>query len=301
MSKPVSAAWLSLVTGNTRLHWGFFQQQQLIGAWHTPHLSAEQVRYLRKASFVSTAWQAIADLTSTERAVFPSSRLPLSAFWVAAPPDQAALWAESPSTHQIQRAGFPISGLYSTLGLDRAVNLLGAGSTLGWPVLVIDGGTALTFTAAGPEQQTGTSAAPVALYGGAILPGIRLQGEALALRTTTLKGAAAASQALLEPAADSQEPPGLPARWAVDTVGAIASGLAYGATATIADYLTDWWQQFPTGQAVLTGGDGPALYKLLQQRTPAIAARVQVDSHLMFWGMRAYRQAVSQDSGSITA
>ena len=293
MSKPV-AAWLSLVTGNTRLHWGFFRQQQLVGAWHTPHLSSEQASYLREAGFVSTAWQTITGLTSTEKADFPPSPLPRGAFWVAAAPDQAALWTAFPSTHQVRRASFPIAGLYSTFGLDRAVNLLGAGSTLGWPVLVIDGGTALTFTAASPlEQQTSAGAALATLYGGAILPGIRLQGEALALRTVALKGAAAASQALFKPAVGWQGQPELPSRWAVDTVGAIASGLAYGATATVADYLTDWWQQFPTGQAVLTGGDGPALYTLLQQRTPALAARVHVDSHLMFWGMRAYRQAVS--------
>lgn len=298
MSRPVSAAWLALVVGNTRLHWGFFQQQTLVGVWHTPHLSAEQVDALKEAGFVSAAWQAITDFSPIEKAGLPQSPLPLGALWMAAAvPDQAALWMKPPVPAQpVQRADFPIAGLYPTFGLDRAVNLLGAGSTLGWPVLVIDGGTALTFTAGAPDQQTGrTPANSITLYGGAILPGIRLQGQALALRTAALDEAIAVSQTLLGSAASSESWTALPQRWATDTAGAIASGLAYGTTSTLIDYLTDWWQQFPAGKAVLTGGDGPALHILLQQRTPALAARVQVDSYLMFWGMRAYRQAGDRD------
>lgn len=298
MSSPDPAAWLALVIGNTRLHWGFFQQQRLVGVWHTPHLSAGRVSALKEAGFGAAAWQAIADLTPTEKADLPQSPLPPGSLWMtAAVPDQAALWMKSPAPAQpVQRANFPMAGLYPTFGLDRAVNLLGAGSTLGWPVLVIDGGTALTFTAGGPQTPPQTGHAPansITLYGGAILPGLRLQGEALALRTAALDEAIAVSQTLFESALRSQ-PTALPQRWATDTAGAIASGLAYGATSTLADYLTDWWQQYPTGQAVLTGGDGPALYTLLQQRTPALAARVQVDSHLMFWGMQCYRQACNQ-------
>lgn len=293
MSRALSAAWLALIVGNTRLHWGFFQQQKLVGSWHTPHLCADQVSDLKRSGFSSETWQAIALLTPAEKACLPWSPLSPKAIWMAAAvPTQAALWLKLPvSVQQVQRSNFPIAGLYPTFGLDRALTLLGAGNTLGWPVLVIDGGTALTFTAGG--SQPGQTHAAV-LYGGAILPGIRLQGQALALGTAALGEAITVSQSLFdsidEPIADS-DPATLPSRWATNTAGAIASGLTYGTAAIIADYLTDWWRQFPDGKAVLTGGDGPALHSLLQQRTPALAARVQVDSNLMFWGMRAYRQA----------
>ncbi len=300
MSSDLSTAWLALVVGNTRLHWGFFQQQRLVGVWHTPHLSADGVSYLKESGFSAAAWQAIAELTSAEKATLPQSPLSPTALWMAAAvPTQAALWLQPPVPAQpVERSNFPIAGLYSTLGLDRAVNLLGAGYRLGWPVLVIDGGTALTFTAGGSQSNPANSAT---LYGGAILPGIRLQGQALAGRTAALDEAIAVSQSLFESTETGKTRAALPPRWATDTAEAIASGLAYGAAATIADYLTDWWRQFPEGKAVLTGGDGPALYILLQHRTPALAARVQVDSHLMFWGMRAYRQACGSAGTSFTA
>ncbi len=265
-----------------------------MGVWHTPHLSADRVSDLKRGGFSSESWRAIAKLTPAEKASLPQSPLLPTALWMAAAvPTQAALWLKPPvPAQQVQRSNFPIAGLYPTIGLDRAVTLLGAGDTLGWPVLVIDGGTALTFTAGRSQSDPANL---VTLYGGAILPGMRLQGQALALGTAALGEAIAVSQSLFDSIVnltERSEQATLPPRWATDTAGAITSGLAYGTAATIVDYLTDWWQQFPEGKAVFTGGDGPALHALLQKRTPALAARVKVDSHLMFWGMQAYRQTL---------
>ncbi len=153
---------------------------------------------------------------------------------------------------------------------------------MGWPVLVIDGGTALTLTA-------GSQAS---LWGGAILPGLRLQTNALTQGTAALAEAVEITQAEL------WETVALPQRWATNTVGAIASGLTYGILSTLTDYLNDWWQQFPTGNVIFTGGDGSVLYTLFNQhlqktKTPEIVSRVQVDSDLMFWGMWAYRKALT--------
>lgn len=279
---PMSEPWLALVIGNTRLHWGLFYQETLNGVWHTPHLTAHAVEHLVSNGFKPIAWQSIEIIETIEITVpLAQSRclnqeIALSSLWIAsAVPKQTALWRsfnDSAAANIVERSHIPLSGLYQTMGIDRAINLLGAGNIVGWPVLVIDGGTALTFTAG--VQQSGKNV----FYGGAILPGVRLQAQSLAQQTAALGEFVTAADA------------NLPERWATDTAGAIASGLTYGTTSAMIDYLSDWWQRFPTGKAILTGGDGPVLHALLQQRTPAIAARVAMDSYLMFWGMQAYRK-----------
>ena len=291
----MATAWLALVVGNTRLHWGFFDQGRLVSTWHTPPLKAEVADQLMANEFKAETWQPVDGLTLLAETGLPQLALPPSALWIASVvPAQTALWASNPLVQVVQRSHIPLANLYPTLGVDRAINLLGAGSTVGWPVLVVDAGTALTFTAGI------SSAGQPAVYGGAILPGIRLQEQALTQKTAALAEAIALNQSRAETADSQKNTPAvtsalsaiLPNRWATDTAGAIASGLAYGALAAVTDYLTDWWQQFPQGKAVLTGGDAPWLYALLQQKTPEVASRVQVDSHLMFWGMRVYRQTV---------
>lgn len=298
--------WLALIIGNTRLHWGFFEQDTLKGVWHTPHVTARIAEQLKTNGFSAATWQAIfgsgnsgggdsgngddgSAFLMSDQAMLPKQAMPLSALWVASVvPEQAALWD---SSNVVVRSHIPLLGLYPTIGIDRAINVLGAGSTLGWPVLVIDGGTALTFTA-GVQRVEGN-----AIAGGAILPGVSLQRHALAQQTAalgdTLPKSMLPKSVLLKSAFNlsMSERWVMPERWATDTEGAIASGILYGTAAIIADSITDWWQRFPVGNVVLTGGDGPLLHALLQQRTPAMAARVQVDSYLMFWGMRAYCKA----------
>jgi type III pantothenate kinase len=278
----LSETWFALIIGNTRLHWGSFSQEKFLGAWHTSHLDAESANLLIANGFESQSWQAITELTPTEKSALPPAYVSPTALWIASVvPQQTALWL-SAAPQIVERSHILLSGLYPTFGLDRAMTLLGAGSTLGWPVLVIDGGTALTFTA-GVDRR---------LYGGAILPGMRLQAWALGEQTAALSEASRDALSGLIHCEPIQNSAGLSARWASDTPGAIASGLLYGAISTLTDYLTDWWQRFPLGKAVITGGDGPMLHRLLQQRTPEIASRVQVDSYLMFWGIHSYRQAV---------
>ncbi|MGC1308756.1 MAG: pantothenate kinase [Phormidesmis sp.] len=260
--------WLALVVGNTRLHWGYFRQDNLIRSWHTPHLNREEI-----------------DAAIASGSLF---EVPLPSLWIAsAVPAQTDLWCnQSVVAEVVTLKHVPLDDLYPTLGTDRAINLLGAGSILGWPVLVIDSGTALTFTAGNKG-----------FFGGAILPGIRLQGKVLATGTASLVAAVDSSLTMFSTPAVTQCDSGLtlpersmPERWAMDTGGAIASGIIYSAIATITDYLRDWWRTFPTGKAIITGGDGPVLHTLLQQRTPEIASRVLVDQNLMFWGMQAYRK-----------
>lgn len=306
--KALQEPWLALVIGNTRLHWGFFNRDQLVGVWHTSHLTAERAEQLVCRKFVADAWQKIAEqVVELKKESLPKQATLPSAVWIASVvPKQTEIWVTALALSAnlqrqiVARSQIPLSGIYLTLGTDRAINLLGAGTTVGWPALVIDAGTALTFTAgietAGIKTAGAMQAKRGQIYGGAILPGLRLQAQALDQKTADLTKAIKANSGRDVAQYVSTRPQleaVLPNRWAMNTSEAIASGIAYGTLSTITDYLADWWQLFPGSSVVFTGGDGPQLHAWLKQRTPEIASRVRVDSYLMFWGMHTYRSLLT--------
>jgi type III pantothenate kinase len=175
-------------------------------------------------------------------------------------------WRDRADFHEIHLADMPIAGLYPTLGIDRALAVWGAGQRYGLPAIAIDGGTALTLTAVDEQAR---------LLGGAIAPGLGLQ-----LRSLTEKTAA------LPPVLP---PDRLPDLWACDSEGAIASGVAHGVTALVQRWLRAWRDRYPTGTAVLTGGDGPAIAQYLQAIDPELAMGLHCDPTVVFAGIAAVR------------
>jgi type III pantothenate kinase len=141
--------------------------------------------------------------------------------------------------------------------------ILGAGGKYGYPVLVIDGGTALTFTGVDDRRS---------LVGGAILPGLRLQFRSLATGTAALP--------------ELELPATLPARWSENTSDAIYSGILSTITAGIKDFILDWDRLFPHSSIVFTGGDGEILVRYMQSILPeALTCRVRFDRLLLFHGI----------------
>jgi type III pantothenate kinase len=175
-----------------------------------------------------------------------------------------AIWQTYPNLQVITLEQIPLLGTYPTLGIDRALALWGAGKTYGFPVLVIDAGTALTFTGADANCR---------LIGGAILPGLRLQLRSLSHQTAALP--------------EVELPEQLPPRWALDTRDAIQSGTIYTLLAGIEDFIAAWRQEFPASKVIITGGDRTYLFNYLQRYSPQIAAEVIDDPNLIFWGMRS--------------
>jgi type III pantothenate kinase len=256
--------WLALMIGNSRLHWAWFQGEQLQQTWDVAHLEFE-----------------LGDRDAVlSHPLFPQHwrELPLSIASVVA--SQTQLW-RSPHSSLITLADVPIAGLYSSLGIDRAIALFGALQRYRCPVLVIDAGTALTFTAT-PANRT--------FLGGAILPGLSLQLRSLNDQTAALPLVSAAN---------------LPPRWSTDTADAIRSGVLYGLLAAIQDEIRAWQDAIGAvnGQVVLTGGDGSLLVDLLRQVVPEQVAPEQVapkvavswEPDLVFWGMRAIVYASDSD------
>jgi type III pantothenate kinase len=263
--------WLALIVGNTRLHWALFEEMALRSVWHTPHLPAPIAERLIAANFAPDGWSVL-PTWPPESSPLPTAWLeraamspPLPLYLASVVPQQTPLWQTYEAYQEICLEQVPLDNLYPTLGIDRALNLLGAGDRYGWPVLVIDAGTALTFTAGTAGQ----------FLGGAILPGLALQFKALAQDTASLPAGELGTA--------------LPPRWARSTPEAIRSGVIRGCLATLADFVTDWQQQYPEAAIVLTGGDAPQLHQWV---TPLGSTPWHQDDQVMFWGMARCRQTL---------
>ncbi|HEY9729030.1 MAG TPA: pantothenate kinase [Chroococcales cyanobacterium] len=257
-------SWLALMIGNSRLHWAWFVDGTLDRAWDTSHLSAAAVERLSQRLASGILPEGI--LPPHVASVASDTSKPLPVYMASVVPEQTTLWQGYPPAKTITLADVPLVGLYPTLGVDRALALLGAGETLGYPVLVIDAGTALTFTGADSQQR---------LIGGAILPGLRLQFQSLARNTAALPAIQLPSQ--------------LPSRWATKTPAAIESGVIYTVLAGMRDFIEDWCCQFPDSQIALTGGDSHLLLAYLQSQLPKTERQPIADPYLIFWGMRSLR------------
>ena len=210
--------WLALNIGNSHLHWAWLTGETLRQTWETPHLETDQVRQLIKSRFNF-------EESETPRSTPIWETLP--ELWIASVVSkQAKLWETYPHHRTIELAQIPLQHTYSTLGVDRALAVWGAIVTHGSPILVIDSGTALTFTAAEGQR----------FAGGAILPGLQLQFRALGQATSAL------------PVIDQMT---LPDRWAMTTIEAIQSGILHTVLSGIYGFIDDWRKRFPPQQSRL--------------------------------------------------
>jgi type III pantothenate kinase len=223
--------WCALVAGNSRLHWAMFSAAHLEQRWDVPHPRDTQPP------------QQWSDWERHSPALAAISHLggPWPPLWmVSVVPSQTQFWQTYPGLRLVERADIPLGQMYASLGCDRALAVWAAGQIYGFPVLVIDGGTALTLTGANAQGD---------LVGGAILPGVGLQLRSLTSATAL-------------PTVESFYP--LPSRWAKNTTEAMLSGVLHTIRAGVSDFLNSWCLDFPQGKVVLTGGDAPLLYRDLQ-------------------------------------
>ncbi len=267
--------WLALAIGNSRLHWGLFTDEKLISAWDSEYVAEFVVeklaRFRTPKDFPSEIYSGknqvrkIQDRKIQEILPFVNQAIPLILASVV--PEQTKIWQTYPNVSVVTLDLIPFNRIYPSLGIDRILSLWGAVENWGFPMLVIDSGTALTFTAADHNYN---------LVGGEILPGFNLQLESLTERTGLLP--------------KIELPQELPQRYALDTYTAIQSGVIYTLLAGIEDFIRDWCRLFPDGKIAITGGDRNLLIKYLQSQKPEIANIVKVEPHLIFWGMRCWKQ-----------
>ena len=257
--------------GNSRLHWSWFVDKAIVCTWDTDYLPVKVIQQLAKCrtleDLAAEIFLPIKQVTEAgkEKFMTVAPRTPLPLYLASVVPNQTALWQAYPNLQLITLEQVPLKGIYPTLGIDRALALWGAGQNWSFPILVIDAGTALTFTGADGKG---------CLVGGAILPGLGLQLATLAERTGQLPNVSLPQQ--------------LPQRYALNTQEAIHSGVIYTIVAGVKDFVEAWWQLFPEGSVVVTGGDRTLLINYLQYHTPNIAKRLKVEANLVFLAMRQF-------------
>ncbi|WP_313931896.1 MULTISPECIES: pantothenate kinase [Nostoc] len=271
--------WLALEIGNTRLHWALFRGEILDNAWNTEYLPESIICQLAQSQTLDDLLLTISATQNKTREQAqeqtggsspPSPHLPTSSslpplLLASVVPSQTAIWETYPNVRVITLNEVPLKGMYPTLGIDRALALWGAGKTWGFPMLVIDAGTTLTFTAADANQ---------CLVGGAILPGLGLQFATLGQKTGQL------------PLVEISKNASLPPRFALNTKEAIESGVIYTFLGGIKDFIQAWWNLFPNGKIAIKGGDRTLIINYLQVLYPEIATHLIVEPNLIFWGMR---------------
>jgi type III pantothenate kinase len=256
--------WLALSIGNSRYHWAWFLDSKLQSNWDTAYFPDLILSQIVSANLTNFDWLElfpidIKNQLTTEQVNI--TKLPI--YLVSVVPSQTAIWQQLDRVKQLTLADIPLLNLYPTLGIDRALAIFGAGEKYGYPVLAIDGGTALTFT--GVDNR-------LSLVGGAILPGLRLQFRSLHTGTAALP--------------ELELPATLPARWSNNTSDAIASGILSTITAGIKDFILDWDRLFPYSSILFTGGDGEILVSYLQPILPkSLTCRVSSDRSLLFHGI----------------
>jgi type III pantothenate kinase len=258
--------WLGLMIGNSRLHWANFSGASINITGDSKHLQAWDDQQLPD-------W-------------LENSSLPLAIASVV--PSQTEIWQNYCHAHLITLQDIPLQGIYPTLGIDRALAIWGAGTHYGWPILVIDAGTALTFTGADQHQY---------LQGGAILPGVKLQFASLAEKTAALP---TIDCDLIDSSVDipvnlSNLPVYLPERWARNTPDAMHSGVIYTLLASIRDYVNTWLIQFPDSYIVITGGDRTLLLNYLKIFDQGLGEKIIETPHAIFWGMAAWQSSIHGD------
>ncbi|MGB5713978.1 MAG: pantothenate kinase [Waterburya sp.] len=242
--------WLALAIGNSRLHWAWFRRETLIETWDSPHLiNTIKPNQLPQLFLYSSLIEK--GLTN------------LPVYLASVVSSQTQLWQNYRELTLISLKDIELTNTYPSMGVDRALAAWGAIATYNQSCLVIDGGTALTFTGVDKQGK---------LIGGAILPGLRSQLTILKQKTAALP--------------EIQLPDILPTRWALDTDQAIASGIIYMAIAGIHNYITDWLEQFPNSQVIFTGGDGELLSRYLDQQFPHIADQTILNQNLVFQGIK---------------
>jgi type III pantothenate kinase len=243
---------IGLSIGNSRYHWAWFLNTKFQSSWDTEYLNID--RYL---DFLPIDCQRIIARNQIEFELIPI-------YLVSVVSSQTKIWQQLPQVKLITLSDIPLLDLYPTLGIDRALATFGAGNIYGYPILVIDGGTALTITGVDDKYR---------LVGGAILPGLRLQIRSLSIGTAALPEIELTQQ--------------LPTRWSDNTPGSIASGILHTVSSGIGDFIQDWQQLFPNSQIVFTGGDGEILIGYLQSNLSAPASDIKCDRDLLFYGLSA--------------
>ncbi|CAM9136214.1 unnamed protein product, partial [Phaeothamnion confervicola] len=147
------------MVGNSRLHWAVLRDGNVVLQWDTSHLDAESggrgvpphILPNGAQQFSDDQYPASFSFQNTNALYVSRGPLRFTRFWAASVvPDEMEKWKRRcPDVRQLT-SGDALAGIehYPTLGSDRALAVRGGGERFGWPLLVVDCGSAPPLTAA---------------------------------------------------------------------------------------------------------------------------------------------------------
>jgi pantothenate kinase type III len=169
---------------------------------------------------------------------------------------------------RLQRKDFVIKGMYDTIGIDRLASIKAAMQRNKAPCLVIDAGTAMTYTAV---NETGD------LMGGGIVPGLHMKFQSMFAFTGKLPDILPKEvKYLVEEAKYNKTPI---QRFAKDTRKAMIGGCLYELSAGLCSIINGWLTKLDSDTAALeskkptvlfSGGDGLICADLMGQHRSCI-------------------------------
>ena len=290
--------FVSIGCGNSTVHWALhhtaskFDTQlnlQPVIIWKTPHVIEEDLggdeattlarlipRRLQKFLFGDT------DVFTTELAeTVANNRGHKITCYIVSSNDQQAEYVatllKSVPCRLFRMKGEDFfsksEGRYDTMGIDRCACLRGSVAIYGSPMLVIDGGSALTYTAANSKGK---------IMGGGIAPGLKMRLESLKKGTGALPGIKIEEVLkLIRKSLEEKRP--LPT-FSKNTDQAIITTALNEIVSLLGQVIKMWLEQVGPGSAdtdeslennpsriiTVTGGSAEVIAKLLQENSGGI-------------------------------
>lgn len=200
---PNETQFISISLGNTSLHWAFHGEKENnlnpTFFWRTPQLTPEDVSPDTEEDLILTfahylpervlsfffGDSGIRSIASARERNEKRGHVP-SIYIISTNQEQTDLFCRLVGPipcrlYEMQASDFfsPEKGVYPGLGVDRLASLRGAISITGLPALVIDGGSAMTYTGVDGDGR---------IMGGGISPGLKMRFQALEDYTYGLPG-----------------------------------------------------------------------------------------------------------------
>jgi type III pantothenate kinase len=226
--------------GNTQTHLGTFRGEELVHDWRfaTVRESTADELGARLRNLLALRDLGFADI---EASILSSTVPQLRPEWTAM--TERYLGHEMPVVGPGVRTGMPIRmDNPREVGADRLVNAVAAYERVGWPCVIVDFGTAITYDVVGAGGE---------YIGGIIAPGVEISMEALTSRAAAI------------PKIDLTPPRALIGK---STVEAIRSGVIHGFAAQVDGMLARLREELGDATAaVATGGLAGAIVPFCEQ------------------------------------
>lgn len=239
---------ISISCGNTKISWAFLRcnkkKFKTISYWSTPHLSEKDLSRYNLEGFTTYLPENVQEhiFGRTKSITMDNIRqinTQILTYLVSTNPEQTSFLIKLLSViptkiYQMKAQDFYHPAMndktwYGNIGVDRVANLCGAASMNGFPACVIDGGTAVTYTATDCDGN---------IIGGSIAPGVKMKLDALHYSTGALPKIAV--EDITKSIKDVQTKKKAPSFFSTNTKDSIIVNILYELASSTRGFIESW-------------------------------------------------------------